>query len=306
MVPPNQGFPSISPTVPFVAFQIEDQVAHPAVYPETTQSWSLTWDQFDQLLGSGPQATPTDFDRIDLDSGVPISVGNVDIQSLFDADWRSQPSRPSRFNRPFELCPRMSLLRIFLLKVRVIPLKISPLPNLQARPNPGGAIEQLRIGRKQLAFLLFQVYLMLISFMITPVRRIWTSSPDRDADRYNAGPNPRSSGTRDRDADRYNAGPNPLLSSSTQDRDASRYNAGSNPPSPTSGIRRPDAGRETAGPNPSSTSSRNHAGLFAAFNRRETRKESAPYVIDRPRRVVQPSCQWRIRTGFNWYWIYSL
>ena len=31
VVPPNQGLPSISPTVPFVAFQIEDQVAHPAV-----------------------------------------------------------------------------------------------------------------------------------------------------------------------------------------------------------------------------------------------------------------------------------
>ena len=88
-----------------------------------------------------------------------------------------------------------------------------------------------------------------------------------------------NSGTRDRGADRYNAGPNPLPSSGTQDRGASRYNAGSNPPSPTSGTHRSE-GREIAGPNPSSTSSRNHAGLFAAFNRRQTRKESAPDVID--------------------------
>ena len=88
------------------------------------------------------------------------------------------------------------------------------------------------------------------------------------------------SGTRDRDADRYNAGPNPPLSSGTQDRDANRYNAGSNPPNQASGTHRSDAGRETAGPNPSSTSSRSHAGLFAAFNRHRTRKESAPDIID--------------------------
>ena len=88
------------------------------------------------------------------------------------------------------------------------------------------------------------------------------------------------SGTRDRNADRYNAGPNPSLSSGTRGRDASRYNAGSNPPNRTSGTSRSDAGRETAGPNPSSSSSRSHAGLFAAFNRRQTRKESAPDVID--------------------------
>ena len=88
------------------------------------------------------------------------------------------------------------------------------------------------------------------------------------------------SGTRDQDSDRYNAGPNPLPSSGTRERNASRYNASSNPPNPTSGTREADAGRETAGTYPSSTSSRTHAGLFAAFNRRSARKESAPDVID--------------------------
>ena len=39
-------------------------------------------------------------------------------------------------------------------------------------------------------------------------------------------------------------------------------------------------GPRNTGPNPTSISSRNHAGLFAAFNRRQTRKESAPDVID--------------------------
>ena len=54
-----------------------------SVRPEAAQSWSLTWDQFDQLLKNGSQATPTDFDRIDLGSGVLVSVGNIDIQIPF-------------------------------------------------------------------------------------------------------------------------------------------------------------------------------------------------------------------------------
>ena len=51
VVPPNQVPSSISPTVPFVALQIEDQAAHPAAHPEPVQSWSLTWDQFDRSSG---------------------------------------------------------------------------------------------------------------------------------------------------------------------------------------------------------------------------------------------------------------
>ena len=34
-----------------------------------------------------------------------ISVGNIDIQSLFDADWKPQPSRPSRHDWPFAALP---------------------------------------------------------------------------------------------------------------------------------------------------------------------------------------------------------
>ena len=101
-VPPNQVPSSISPTVPFVALQIEDRAAHHAAHQEPAQSWSLTWDQFDQLLGSGSQATPPDFGRLDFDSGAPMSVGNLDFQSLFDADWRSQPSR---IDRSFDALP---------------------------------------------------------------------------------------------------------------------------------------------------------------------------------------------------------
>ena len=101
-VPPNQVPSSISPTVPFVALQIEDRAVHRAAHPEPAQSWSLTWDQFDQLLGSGSQATPPDFGRLDFNSGAPVSVGNLDFQSLFDADWRSQPSR---IDRSFDALP---------------------------------------------------------------------------------------------------------------------------------------------------------------------------------------------------------
>ena len=101
-VPPNQVPSSISPTIPFVALQIEDRAAHHAAHPEPAQSWSLTWDQFDQLLGSGSQATPPDFGRLDFNSGASVSVGNLDFQSLFDADWRSQPSR---MGGPFDALP---------------------------------------------------------------------------------------------------------------------------------------------------------------------------------------------------------
>ena len=236
------------------------------------QSWSLTWDQFDQLLGSGPQATPTDFDHIDLDSGVPISVGNVDIQSLFDADWRSQPSRPSRINRPFDALPAHEPIEDFPLEGESDPIEDFSPSQFAGSAQPGAGDRAIEDWPQTAG--------------LQPV------SGSSDVDVIHDHPSPADmdfipdavssylSGTRDRDADRYNAGPNPLPSSGTQDRDASRYNAGSNPPSPTSGTRRSDAGRETAGPNPSSTSSRNHAGIFAAFNRRETRKESAPDVID--------------------------
>ena len=101
-VPPNQVPSSISPTVPFVALQIGDRAVHHAAHPEPAQSWSLTWDQFDQLLGSGSQATPPDFGRLDFNSGASVSVGNLDFQSLFDADWRSQPSR---MDGPFDALP---------------------------------------------------------------------------------------------------------------------------------------------------------------------------------------------------------
>ena len=107
VVPPNQVPLSISPTVPFVALQIEDRAAHHAAHPEPAQSWSLTWGQFDQLLGSGSQATPPDFGRLDFDSH---SVGNLDFQSLFDADWRSQPSR---IDRSFDALPTHEPIQSF-------------------------------------------------------------------------------------------------------------------------------------------------------------------------------------------------
>ena len=150
MVPPNQVPSSISLTVPFVALQIEDQGAHPAAHPEPDQSWSLTWDQFDQLLGSGSQATPPDFGRLDFDSGVPILgiwifnpflmlIGDLNLPELTDL------STP---------CLRMSLLRVFLIMEKMTPLKISPLLKLQVRPNLRRTNGRLRIGRKWLAFLL--------------------------------------------------------------------------------------------------------------------------------------------------------
>ena len=101
----------------------------------------------------------------------PLSRRQCSRSGVFDAGWRSQPSRPSRFNRPFDALPTHEPIEDFPHG------RFLPFPILQVRPNPGRAIEQLRIGRKQLAFLLFQVHLMLMSFMITPVRRIWTSSP---------------------------------------------------------------------------------------------------------------------------------
>ena len=152
------------------------------------------------------------------------------------------------------------------------PLKISPLLKLQVRPNPRRANGRLRIGRKWRAFLL--------SHGSSDVDIIHDHHSPADMDLIPDAVSSHLSGTRDRDADRYNAGPNSPLSSGTQDRDANRYNAGSNPPNQASGTHRSDTGRETAGPNPSSTSSRSHAGLFAAFNRHRTRKESAPDVID--------------------------
>ena len=269
VVPPNQVPSSISPTVPFAALQIEDRAAHHAAHPEPAQSWSLTWDQFDQLLGSGSQATPPDFGRLDFDSGAPISVGNLDFQSLFDADWRSQPSR---IDRSCDALPTHEPTQGFPHDGENDPIEdFSPSQVAgSAQPEAGKrAIEDW----PQIAGL-------------PPV------SGSSDIDIVHDHPSPADMdfipdavashlpGTRDRNADRYNAGPNPPLSSGTRGRDANRYNAGSNPPGQASGSHRSDAGRKTAGPNPSSTSSRSHAGLFAAFNRRQTRKESAPDVID--------------------------
>ena len=164
VVPPNQVPSSISPTVPFVAHQIEDQAAHPAAHPEPAQSWSLTWDQFDQLLGSGSQTTPPDFGRLDFDSGVFISVGNLDIQSLFDADWRSQPSR---IDRSFDALPTREPIQGF-------PRGGENDPIEDFSPSQVAGSAQPEAG--ELAFLLSQVHLMLTSFTITPVRRIWASS----------------------------------------------------------------------------------------------------------------------------------
>ena len=213
VVPPNQRLPSI---VPFVAFQIEDQVAaHPAVHPETAQSWSLTWDQFDQLLGSGPQATPTDFDRIDLDSGVPISVGNVDVQSLFDADWRSQPSRPSRFNRPFDALPTHEPIEDFPLEGENDPIEDFSPSQFAGSAQPGAgdrAIEDWPetaglppvSGSSDVDIIHDHPSPADMDFIPDAVSSYLSGTRDRDADRYNAGPNPpHSSGTRDRGADRY-------------------------------------------------------------------------------------------------------
>ena len=177
-------------------------------------------------------------------------------------------------------CPRMSLLRIFFLKVRVTPIEGFSPSQFAGSAQPGAGDRAIEDWPQSAGLppVSGSSDVDIIRDHPSPADMDFIpDTRDRDADGYNTGPNP----TRDRDADRYKAGPNnPLPSSGTQDRGASRYNAGSNPPNTTSGTRRPDAGRETAGPNPSSTSSRNHAGLFAAFNRRETPKESAPDVID--------------------------
>ena len=122
VVPPNQVPSSISPTVPFVALQIEDRAAHHAAHPEPAQSWSLTWDQFDQLLGSGSQATPPDFGRLDFDSVPPsrlgiwifnpflMLIGDLNLPELTDL---SMP------------CLRMSLLRVFLMMEKMTPAKLA-------------------------------------------------------------------------------------------------------------------------------------------------------------------------------------
>ena len=268
-VPPNQVPSSISPTIPFVALQIEDRAAHHAAHPEPAQSWSLTWDQFDQLLGSGSQATPPDFGRLDFNSGASVSVGNLDFQFLFDADWRSQPSR---MGGPVDALPTHEPTQGF-------PHDGESDPIEDFSPSHVAGSAQREAGKRAI-----EDWPQIAG--LPPV------SGSSDVDIIDDRPSPADmdfipdavsshlSGTRDRNADRYNAGPNPSLSSGTRGRDASRYNAGSNPPDRTSDTGRSDAGRETAGPNPSSSSSRSHAGLFAAFNRRQTRKESASDVID--------------------------
>ena len=268
-VPPNQVPASISPTVPFVALQIEDRAVHHAAHPEPAQSWSLTWDQFDQLLGSGSQATPPDFGRLDFDSGASVSVGNLDFQSLFDADWRSQPSR---MDGPFDALPTHEPTQGF-------PHDGENDPIEDFSPSHVAGSAQPEVGKRAIEDWPQIAGLPPVSGS-SDIDIIHDHPSPADMDFIPDAVSSHLSGTRDRTAYRYNAGPNPSFSSGTRGRDASRYNAGSNPPNRTSGTGRSDAGRETAGPNPSSSSSRSHAGLFAAFNRRQTRKESAPDVID--------------------------
>ena len=270
VVPPNQVPSSILPTVPFVALQIEDRAAHHAAHPEPAQSWSLTWDQFDQLLGSGSQATPPDFGRLDFDSGAPISVGNLDTQSLFDADWRPQPSR---IDRSFDALPTHEPIQGF-----PHDGENDPIEDFSESQVAGSA--QPKAGKRAIEDWPQIAGLPPVSGS-SDIDIVHDHPSPADMDFIPDAVSSHLSGTRDRDADRYNAGPNPPLSSGTQGRDANRYNAGSNPPNQASGTHRSDVGRETAGPNPSSASSiRSHAGLFAAFNRHQTRKESAPDVID--------------------------
>ena len=271
VVPPNQVPSSISPTAP-LALQIDDQAAHPAAHPEPAQSWSLTWDQFDRLLGSGSQAIPPDFGRLDFDSGVPISVGNLDIQSLFDADWRSQPSQASRINRSFDALPTREPTQGF-------PHDGENDPIEDFSPSQVAGSAQPEAGDRAIEDWPQIAGLPPVSGS-SDVDIVHDHLSPTDTDFIPDAVSSHLSGTRGRDADRYNAGPNPPLSSGTQDRDASRYNAGSNLPNQASGTRRSDAGRKTAGPNPSSTSSRSHAGLFAAFNRRQAPKKFAPDIID--------------------------
>ena len=217
------------------------------------------------LTSSSAQATPPDFGRLDFDSGAPVSVGNLDFQSLFDADWRSQPSR---IDRSFDALPTHEPTQGF-------PHDGENDPIEDFSPSHVAGPAQPEVGKRAIEDWPQIAGLPPVSGS-SDIDIIHDHPSPADMDFIPDAVSSHLSGTRDRNADRYNAGPNPPLSSGTRGRDANRYNAGSNPPNRASGINRSDAGRETAGPNPSSTSSRSHAGLFAAFNRRQTRKESAP------------------------------
>ena len=279
VVPPNQVPSSISPTVPFVALQIEDQAAHPAAHPEPAQSWSLTWDQFDQLLGSGSQATPPDFGRLDFDSGVPISVGNLDIDRSFDA-------LPTR--EPIQGFPRGG--------------ENDPIEDFSPSQVAGSA--QPEAGERAIEDWPQVAGLPPVSGS-SDVDIVHDHLSPADMDFIPDAVSSHLSGTRDRDADRYNAGPNPPLSSGTQDRDANRCNAGSNPLNQASG--NSSIGR---GPRNSRPESFLHfvekpcqslRGLQSASDSERVRARH-----HRPRRAVQPPYQRWIRAGCTWYWVYSL
>ena len=92
----------------------------------------------------------TSFSEVARKLHQPTSVGNVDIQSLFDADWRSQPFRPSRINRPFDALSGSSDVDV-----------------IHDHPSPAD-----------------------MDFVPDAVSSYLSGTRDRDADRYNAGPNP--------------------------------------------------------------------------------------------------------------------
>ena len=205
---------SISPTVPFVALQIEDRAVHHAAHPEPAQSWSLTWDQFDQLLGSGSQATPPDFGRLDFNSGASVSVGNLDFQSLFDVDWRSQPSR---MDEPFDALPTHEPTQGF-------PHDGENDPIEDFSPSHVAGSAQPEVGKRAIEDWPQIAGLPPVSGS-SDIDIIHDHPSPADMDFIPDAVSSHLSGTRDRNADRYNAGPNPSLSSGTRGRDASRYNA---------------------------------------------------------------------------------
>ena len=144
-VPPNQVPSSISPTVPFVALQIEDRAVHHAAHPEPAQSWSLHG-----ISLTSSSAVDRRLHRL-------ISVGSTltRVPPFRLGIWIFNPflmliggrSLPELTNLLMP-CLRMSLLRVFLMMEKMTPLKISPLLMLQVRPNPRWANGRLRIGRK--------------------------------------------------------------------------------------------------------------------------------------------------------------
>ena len=235
-----------------MALQIEDRAVHHAAHPEPAQSWSLTWDQFDQLLGSGSQATPPDFGRLDFDSGAPVSVGNLDFQSLFDADWRSQPSR---IDRSFDALPTHEPTQGF-------PHDGENDPIEDFSPSHVAGSAQLEVGKRAIEDWPQIAGLPPVSGS-SDIDIIHDHPSPADMDFIPDAVSSHLSGTRDRNVDRYNAGPNPPLSS--RDRNANRYNAGSNPPNRASGINRSDKS-----PPPTSSTSRSSPATVPAMDPNRT------------------------------------